>query len=173
MDAHAQDTGSRDLPPVPQWQPEFGQPLDVLAERLSFYTDGANDFAVFRHGTLAVLPAGLDEATAAAHACAALDAVFNAHPDMQPLAMQDGNIVVQYSHDVLNIVLDSVAQAHQEAIDAHHLRALATDEVLITPDGPNCFDAFGRKALFGRCYMFMDAQQPAVVRIVRATTTSS
>jgi len=168
-DAFSPDSGSRQLPPVPEWRPDFCQPLDELAERLSFYTNGANDFAVFQHGTLAVLPGGLEEVAAAAHACAALDAVFNAHPDMHPLAMEDGNIVIQYSHNVLNIVLAGVAQAHQQEIDARHLLALATDEVLITPDGPNRFDAFGRQALFGRCYMFMDAQQPEVVRIVRAT----
>ncbi|AGH86296.1 hypothetical protein F504_3784 (plasmid) [Ralstonia pseudosolanacearum FQY_4] len=37
----------------------------------------------------------------------------------------------------------------------------------MTPQGSNIFDAFGKKALFGRCFMFMDAQAPVVVRIVR------
>lgn len=44
------------------------------------------------------------------------------------------------------------------------------DEVLITPLGPNVFDDFGKMALFGRCFMFMDAQDPKVVRIERKGT---
>ena len=48
--------------------------------------------------------------------------------------------------------------------------ALATSEVLITPLGPSKFDDFGKKALFGRCFMFMDAQDPKVVKIVRKAT---
>ncbi len=51
-----------------------------------------------------------------------------------------------------------------------YLDALATDEVLITAQGQNKFDDFGKKALFGCCYMFMDAQVPVVVRIVRHTS---
>jgi hypothetical protein len=45
---------------------------------------------------------------------------------------------------------------------------LATSGVLMTPLGANTFDEFGIKALFGRCFMFMDAQNPVVVRVVRA-----
>jgi hypothetical protein len=37
----------------------------------------------------------------------------------------------------------------------------------MTPLGSNVFDEFGKKALFGRCFMFMDAQEPRVVRIAR------
>lgn len=55
-----------------------------------------------------------------------------------------------------------------ELFDANHQRALATDEVLITPDGPNVFDDFGKNALYGRCFMFMDALSPAVVKVIRA-----
>jgi hypothetical protein len=33
--------------------------------------------------------------------------------------------------------------------------------------GANRFDEFGKKALFGRCYMFMDADAPNIVAIER------
>lgn len=81
--------------------------------------------------------------------------------------MDDGNILVRYNHDVLNVVLSDFATQHFSEIDINHQRALATDEVLITSLGPNVFDEFGKKALFGRCFMFMDAQNPEVVKIVR------
>ncbi len=42
----------------------------------------------------------------------------------------------------------------------------------LQPLGPNKFDEFGKKALFGRCFMFMDAQEPKVVRVVRAAAQS-
>jgi hypothetical protein len=81
--------------------------------------------------------------------------------------MKDGNILVQYNHDVANLVLFDIIEQHWTEIEKQHQRALATYEVLITPLGHNVFDDFGKKALFARCYMFMDAQSPKVVRIER------
>lgn len=60
------------------------------------------------------------------------------------------------------------ATVHWADIDRNHQRAVATDEVLISPLGHNVFDDFGKKALFGRCFMFMDALAPAIVSIERA-----
>jgi hypothetical protein len=57
-----------------------------------------------------------------------------------------------------------------DAIRTNHLKALARDEVLMTPAGPNKFDDFGMKALFGRCYFFMDAKKPEVVSVLRKAT---
>lgn len=81
--------------------------------------------------------------------------------------MKDGNILVQYNHDVVSLVLSDIVEVNWTEIDKQHQRAIATGEVLITPLGQNTFDAFGKKALFGRCYMFMDAQAPKVVHIER------
>jgi hypothetical protein len=38
-----------------------------------------------------------------------------------------------------------MAQEHWKDIDANHIKALSTDEVLISPSGPNKFDDFGKK----------------------------
>lgn len=155
------------FPPVPDWQPDIPQPLDRIAERIRFYTNGTRDFAVFSHGTVSILPMGLSDADAEAHAIKAIHGVFHAHPDFNPMNMKDGNILVQYNHDVTTVLLADVVERNWAEIDANHQRAIATSEVLITPLGPNRFDDFGKKALFGRCYMFMDAQAPKVVRIER------
>ncbi|AVP96821.1 hypothetical protein C7S18_06220 [Ahniella affigens] len=158
----------KQFPPVLDWRPSVLQPLDQIVDRVRYYTDGKRDFAVFQCGTVAILPAGLSEPDAALHAKAALHNVFHAHPDMCPLNMDDGNVLVRYNHDVLTVVLKSIASQHWSEIEREHQRALATDEVLITPMGPNKFDEFGMKALFGRCFMFMDAQAPTVVRVERS-----
>ena len=100
-------------------------------------------------------------------ALAALAGVYGAHPDMNPLPMDDGNILVRYSHYTGTVVLSDVAKAHWAEIEAKHLNGLTTDEVLITPLGPNKFDDFGKQALLGRAYMFLDAQAPEVVAIHR------
>jgi hypothetical protein len=155
------------FPPVPDWQPEIVQPLERIVERFRFYTNGARDFVVFAHGTVAILPSGLSDAQATQHAMQALHQVFHAHPDMNPMPMKDGNILIQYNHDVASLVLSDVAQQHWAQIDQQHQRALATSEVLISPLGHNVFDDFGKQALFGRCFMFMDAQSPSVTRIER------
>jgi|GEM_PF-6378487 hypothetical protein len=49
----------------------------------------------------------------------------------------------------------------------------ATSEVLITPAGNNVFDDFGKKALFWRRCMFMDAQDPKVVHIERKSAQNA
>lgn len=155
------------FPPVPAWKPEIEQAKELIVERVKYYTNQTRDFAVFQHGTIAILPNGMDNQAAADHAKEALQKVFHAHPDMHPLNMDDGNVLVRYNHDVANVVLTSVVQLNLDEIDNRHLDALAAHEVLITPLGQNKFDAFGKSALFGRCYMFMDAQDPMVVSIER------
>jgi hypothetical protein len=154
-------------PPVPDWRPTIHQPLDRIVERLVYYTDGKRDFAVFEHGTCVILPDGLSEQDAKVAATDVLSEIFHYHPDMNPMSMDDGNILVQYNHPAVNIVLSDVVERHWAEIDRNHQQALATSEVLITPLGPNVFDEFGKKALFGRCFMFMDAQRPLVMRVVR------
>ncbi|NDI84384.1 hypothetical protein [Undibacterium crateris] len=155
------------FPPTPDWQPQISQPLDRIAERIRCYTNGTRDFAVFTHGTVAILPHGLNDINAKEHATQALHQVLHSHPDMNPLSMKDGNILIQYKHDIASLVLSDIADQNWAEIDKQYLRALATSEVLITPLGHNTFDDFGKKALFGRCFMFMDAQAPKIVHIER------
>lgn len=155
------------FPPVPDWQPSIRQPLERIIDRLRYYTDSKRDFAVFENGTCAILPDGLTEQEAQDVAKDIVTKIFHFHPDMNPRNMDDGNVLVQYNHPAVNIVLNDIAQKHWGEIEKNHQKALATDEVLITPLGNNIFDEFGKKALFGRCFMFMDAQHPKVVKIVR------
>ena len=155
------------LPPVPDWKPSVRQPIDRIVERMLHYTDGKRDLAVFENGTCIVLPASLNDAEAEAFAKEVLSKILNYHPDMNPIPMKDGNILVQYNHPAVNVVLSDIATEHWPEIDKNHQRALATSEVLITPLGQNVFDEFGKKALFGRCFMFMDAQRPVLTKIVR------
>ena len=157
----------KQFPPVPDWRPDIIQPLERVVERLRFYTNATRDFAVFEHGTAAILPGGLCDDQATQHAQLALHRVFHAHPDMNPMNMKDGNILIQYNHDVASLVLSDVVEQNWAEIDKQHQRAIATSEVLISSLGHNVFDDFGKKALFGRCFMFMDAQSPKVVRIER------
>ncbi len=155
------------FPPVPDWQPKFGQPIEKIVDRVRHYSNGTRDFAVFENGTVSILPDDLSDQEASAHALEALHKVFHAHVDMKPLPMKDGNFLVHYNHDVASVVLEEVIQEHWDEIQQKHLQALATHEVLITPLGHNVFDDLGKKVLFGRCYMFMDAQSPKVIHVVR------
>jgi hypothetical protein len=157
------------FPPVPKWRPGIEQPIEAIVERVLHYTHGKRDLAVFQHGTCVVLPQnGLPESQVIQLAKGILDEIYKYHPDMNPVPADDGNVVIQYNHPAINVVLSSFAQTHWEEIERNHQDALATSEVLMTPLGPNKFDDFGKKALFGRCFMFMDAQNPEVVRVVRS-----
>jgi hypothetical protein len=157
------------FPPVPDWRPSIIQPIEQIADRIRHYTNGTKDFAIFSYGTVAILPNGLDDVKGDAYAKDALHKVFHAHPDMEPLNMKDGNILVRYSHDVVNVVLSGIIDQNWSEIEQKHMQALATDEVLITSLGSNKFDDFGKKSLFGRCFMFLDAQAPQVIKIERRT----
>ncbi|MEO3879479.1 hypothetical protein [Rheinheimera fenheensis] len=157
----------RVFPPVPDWKPEIVQPLEVVIDTIKYYSDGKRDFAVFKNGTVVLVPEGLTDEEVVQLAMESLRNVFHAHPDMRPQEMDDGNILVGYNHNVANVVLSSVVEKHWQVIDRNHQRALATSEVLITPLGNNVFNDFGKKSLFGRCFMFMDAQNPEVVEVVR------
>ncbi|TXI96573.1 MAG: hypothetical protein E6Q34_00915 [Burkholderiaceae bacterium] len=163
----------KQFPPVPAWRPAISLPIECIVERFRFYTNGTCDFAVFENGTVAILPSNLSDKAAKEHAELALRKVFYAHPDMNPMNMKDGNILIQYKHDVASLVLSDVVEKNWSEIDRQHQQAIATSEVLVTPLGPNVFDDFGKKALFGRCYMFMDAQSPRVAIIERCVSNHS
>jgi hypothetical protein len=155
------------FPPVPEWKPDIRQPIESILEKIQYYTDNKSDIAIFKHGTCVILNDDLSDQEAQQFAKETLKQIYNYHPDMNPTDMDDGNILIQYNHPALNVVLESQTNKHWNLIDENHQRALVTDEVLITPLGNNVFDDFGKKALFGRCFMFMDAQALEVVQIVR------
>ena len=159
------------FPPVPEWEPEIEVPIDQIIDRFAYYTDGGKEFVVFKHGTCAIVSDGLSDAEVVEEAKGILSQIFNYHPDMNPQNMDDGNILISYNHPAYNVVLDSITTKHMSIIEQNHQKALARAEVLITPQGNNKFDEFGMKALFGRCYFFMDAKNPAVSRVVRKTNS--
>ena len=160
-------TPKASFPPVPRWHPSFSQPLDRVVDRISYYVDRRKDFVVFHNGTCVLLGDGLTEKQAAEFSLKVLSDILSFHPDMNPTPMDDGNILVRYNHPALNVVLHDVAQAHWSEIESRHLDGLTPSEVLITPLGPNKFDAFGKQALLGRAYMFMDARKPKISKIIR------
>lgn len=165
--ARATPAPKENFPPFPTWKPSFSQPTDAVIERISYYTNGKRDFAVFRNGTCVILEGGLSDAGAKETSLKVLAEIFGFHPDMNPSPMDDGNILVGYNHPAVNVVLSAVARAHWDEIEKRHLDGLTPDEVLITPLGQNRFDDFGKQALLGRAYMFMDAQSPEIIRLVR------
>lgn len=155
------------LPPIPDWKPDIHLPIEKIENVIRHYSDGRHDFAIFKNGTVAILSGSPSELEAEVAAKNALESVFHSHPDMTPREMDDGNILIAYKNNVASVVLTELVEKHWEEINENHQRALATSEVLITPLGNNVFNDFGKKCLFGRCYMFMDAVSPEVVRIVR------
>lgn len=165
--ARATPAPKKDFPPVPVWRSSFSQPTDAVIDRITYYTNGKKDFAVFRNGTCVILDDGLSDADAKATSLKVLADIFGFHPDMNPAPMDDGNILVRYNHPAVNVVISAVAKAHWDEIEKRHLDGLTADEVLITPLGQNKFDDFGKQALLGRAYMFMDAQSPEIIRLVR------
>jgi hypothetical protein len=161
----------KDFPPVPAWQPDITIPLEKVIDRFRYYTDDKKDFVVLKHGTCVVVSDGLTDQQAGKEALETVSKIFNYHPDMNPKSMDDGNILIFYNHPAYTVVLDEITKQHIDTIRTNHLKALARAEVLMTPAGPNKFDDFGMKALFGRCYFFMDAKKPEVFSVARKRTS--
>jgi len=162
----------KQFPPVPNWKPSFSASIESQLERMVFYTNQDKDLAQFSNGTIVILEDGLDDTEARQYANEVLSKIFNYHPDMNPVNMKDGNILVQYNHPAYNVVLTEFTQKHMDVIKSKHLDALATDEVLITGLGHNKFDEFSMLALYGRAFMFMDAQSPELVRLYRKKSSN-
>tara|TARA_Y100000815_G_scaffold68665_1_gene57720 strand:+ start:323 stop:916 length:594 start_codon:yes stop_codon:yes gene_type:complete len=159
---------SDQFPPVPSWQPAFSAPVELQLERMVFYTDDTRDLVQYKNGTVVVINKGLDDNEAKLFANEVLSKIYNYHPDMNPLNMKDGNILVRYNHPAFNVVLTEFTSKYIDTIRNKYRDALATHEVIITGLGTNVFDDFGKQALDGRTFMFMDAQNPEVVAIYRS-----
>jgi len=162
----------KQFPPVPKWKPNFTSSIESQLERMIFYTNQEKDLAQFSNGTVVILEDGLDNDKAELFAKEVLSKIYNYHPGMNPVSMKDGNILVQYNHPAYNVVLTEFTKQHINKIESKHLDALATDEVLITGLGQNKFDEFGMQSLYGRAFMFMDAQEPRVVRLYRKESSN-
>ena len=163
---YAQEQETR-FPPVPKWEPSFFVANEVILDRMVYYTDSNRDIIVFSHGTAVLLPDDLSDEDAESYALGVLADIFNNHPDFRPSPMDDGNILVSYNYPAYNVVIEAFVQQHMDEVRSMHLEGLAAYEVLITPAGNNVFDEFGMKALYGRAFMFMDAQNPEVGLLYR------
>ena len=161
-------TAQDDFPPKPTWSPEFTQSIEETTERCFFYLNRSVNIVVFKHGTCVLVEDLSSEESAVNDAKEVLKNIINYHPDMNPLQMKDGNVLVQYNHPAFNVVLKSTFENYKSQIEDNHLKGLTRDEVLVTPLGRNKFDEFGMQALYGRTLMFLDATKPEVVKILKA-----
>ncbi len=152
---------------LPNWKPDFAISIDQVLDRMKHYSDNETDILVFEHGTAVLLPPNLKDTEANEFAKNVLSEIVSDYPDMNLINMDDGNMLIKYFHPAFNVVINDYANQHIEKIKQHHLNALAGEELLITPLGNNKFDATGMKALYGRSFMFMDAQHQKIAKIYR------
>jgi hypothetical protein len=95
-----------------------------------------------------------------------LNRIFNSHPDMKPVTMDDGNYLIEYSQPAFTIVFKDEIENHWDYIEKNHQDGVCRDEVLINGQGQhNVFEKLGKICLFGRAKMFLDAQNPKVVKM--------
>ena len=153
-----------DFPPKPKWKPDVPVDVDRIEQVFAYYSNEKRKFAIFRHGTCVLIDDSSPDAEAEAKRL--LDAVYNFHPDFDPQPMDDGNWMVEYSQPVLSVVLKSEVEANWGYIDANHMDGVVRDEVLLNAQGePNRFDRLAKVGLFARARMFLDAQEPDIVRV--------
>jgi hypothetical protein len=157
-----------DFPPKPKWKPNLPVDIDLIFEKAKYYTGDKLQFAIFRNGTVAFFSNKVDNIEDSAKA--SLDKIYQFHPDFKPLAMDDGNYLIEYSQPAFTIVFKDELEKHWGYIDKNYQDGICRAEVLINAQGQhNVFDDIGKICLFGRAKMFMDAEAPKVVRIFDPT----
>jgi hypothetical protein len=118
---------------------------------------------LFKYGTVAFFSTRIDNIEEESKIC--LDKIYNFHADFNPLTMDDGNHLIEYSQPAFTIVFNNELDNHWDYIEKNHRQGICTDEVLINKKGQhNVFDRIGKICLFGRAKMFMDAQDPQIVK---------
>lgn len=156
-----------DFPPKPKWKPNIRIDISSIADRASYYTDKKAIVVIFRNGTCVVLAADLVNPEEKAKGV--LDRVYKYHPDFTPNTMDDGNFMVSYSQrNCFSVVTKKEFENNREYIRKNHLDGIVKDEVLLNSNRKAAaFDDRSMIGLFARARMFMDAEVPEVVQIVR------
>jgi len=157
-----------DFPPKPRWKPNLSIDIELIFQKAKYYTNNKLQFAIFQYGTVAFFANKVYNIEASAKD--SLDKIYNYHPDFNPLTMDDGNYLIEYSQPAFTIVFKDEIENNWDYIEKNHLDGICKDEVLLNVHGqPNVFDKIGKISLFGRAKMFLDAQAPKVVRIFDPT----
>lgn len=152
------------FPPLPKWRPQLPLDLDQIFEKAKFYTGSKLQLAVMKNGTVVIFPEMVPNIELSAKDT--INKIFNSHPDFKPITMDDGNFLIEYTQPAFTIVFKQEIEQNWDYIDKNHLDGLCQAEVLINDKGErNVFDDLGKICLFGRAKMFLDAQQPQVLRI--------
>lgn len=155
--------GEKDFPPKPKWKPNLPVDIELIYEKAKYYTGEKLQFAVFQNGTVTFFSNKVDNIEDSAKA--SLDKIYNFHPDFKPTTMNDGNYLIEYSQPAFTIVFKDEIDNRWDYIDKNHQDGICGTEVLINAQGQhNVFDSMGKICLFGRAKMFMDAQDPKVVK---------
>lgn len=153
----------KDFQPKPKWKPNLPVDIELIYEKAKYYTGDKLQFAIFQNGTVAFFSNKVDNIEDSAKA--SLDKIYNFHPDFKPMTMDDGNYLIEYSQPAFTIVFKDEIENHWDYIDKNHQDGICKAEVLINAQGQqNVFDNVGKICLFGRAKMFMDAQDPKVVK---------
>ena len=159
----------KQFPPVPQWRPNTPIDINKIENTAKFYLDSKLQFAIFKFGTVVLLPKQVDDIESEAKNT--LNEIYNFHADFKPMLMDDGNYLIEYSKPAFTIVFKDEIADYWNYIDENHMQGVCTDEVLLNAQRkPNSFDKTGKICLFGRAKMFMDAQDPLVVKTFDATS---
>ena len=153
-----------DFPPKPKWKPNLPIDIERTIQAFAYYSDKKKTFAVFENGTCVVIPDGSSDPENTAKEI--LNKVYNYHPDFNPQTMDDGNFMVSYSQPAFSVVFKDEFEKNRDYIDQNHLDGVVRAEVLLNAKRePNKFDDIGKIGLFARARMFLDAQNPVVVKI--------
>jgi len=90
--------------PKPTWRPDVDIDIDVIASKITFFTNNQKPFVVYANGTC-VFPSVIDEGVDE-HCYEFLEAVVFQFPNFEVSEMDDGNYLVSFTGPVYSLVLN-------------------------------------------------------------------
>lgn len=84
--------------------------MKLILEKAKYYTGEKLQIAVFKYGTIVIFPERVSDIYSSA--LKTLDLVYNSHPDFNPVEMDDGNYLIEYTQLAFMIVFKDEIEKH-------------------------------------------------------------
>ena len=150
--------------PIPVWRPNTPNDINRIMDTAKGYANSKYQMAVFKYGTVVSFLSPVVDIEAEDKK--KLELVYETNAKYHPVKMADGNFTIQYSKAALTIVFKDEIKEYWPYIEKNFLAGICKDEAALHSKGRrNVIDQVGKIYLFSRAKMFMDAQDPKVVKI--------
>ena len=149
--------------PRPSWRPDVDINIDVVASKVTFFTNNQKPFVVYKNGTC-VFPSIIDEKVDS-HCYEFLKAVVSQSPDFEVSEMEDGNYLVSFTGPVYSLVLnDEFDKQKEHIVKSLNQGGLLPGEKILSGDGKQKPVEHYYIGLFARARLYADVADNKIAK---------